>query len=162
MAGVGKTTVGKATADKVLKSFLDLDRSIELHCGVDIQTIFSIEGETGFRHWETEALRRIVTQRNNYVLSIGGGCILRSENRELLINKNNLVVQLYADINILVHRLSYSPSKRPLFNQVGVEDKVKQLCVERQKLYDNITDIKINTSKLRPSQVADIIANSLK
>lgn len=159
ITGVGKTTVGKLIAEKINKTFVDLDKNIELHCGVDIQTIFSIEGESGFRQRETSELNKVLTTKNDYVLSLGGGCVLKAENREMIMEKKNLVIQLYADIDVLVNRLSYSSSKRPLFNNSDVESKIMQLYNDRQDLYDSITDLKINTSKLRPVQVAQLIVD---
>jgi shikimate kinase len=157
ITGVGKTTIGKALADKLGKAFIDLDKNIELRCGVDIPTIFEIEGEAGFRDRETDELRRITNTHANYVLSIGGGCVVRAENRALLGSGSNLIVQLYADTATLVDRLSKSPSKRPLFANVDIEKKVMDLYQARKEYYDKVTDIKINTSSLKPSQVVEQI-----
>lgn len=157
ITGVGKTTIGKALADKLGKDFIDLDKNIELRCGVDIPTIFEIEGEAGFRDRETDELRRIINTHTNYVLSIGGGCVVRAENRALLGSGSNLIVQLYADTATLVDRLAKSPSKRPLFANVDIEKKVMDLYQARKEYYDKVTDIKINTSSLKPSQVVEQI-----
>ncbi|MFN8770293.1 MAG: shikimate kinase [Neisseriaceae bacterium] len=161
ITGVGKTTVGKIIAEKLNKSFIDLDKNIESNCGVDVQTIFSIEGESGFRIRETNELKRILGAENDYVLSLGGGCVLKAENRDIIAHSNNLVVQLCADINVLVDRLAYSASKRPLFNNSDVESKVTELYQERQELYDSITDLKVNTSNLRPVQVAELVVDKI-
>ncbi len=159
ITGVGKTTVGKLVAEKLNKVFIDLDRSIELHCGVDVATIFAIESEIGFRQRETEELRRIVDNASDYVLSVGGGCIVKPENRNILSLSNNIIIQLHADIEILVHRLMKYPSKRPLFsseNNIEMEKKIIKLYEDRREAYDLITDIKLNTSTMRALQVAEL------
>ena len=59
MMGAGKTTVGRALAKKIGRKFIDLDHAIVDRCGVDIPTIFDIEGEEGFRRRETEVLQEV-------------------------------------------------------------------------------------------------------
>ncbi|MDQ5921162.1 MAG: shikimate kinase [Pseudomonadota bacterium] len=162
ITGVGKTTVGRALADNLGKEFYDLDKNIEQHCGVDIPTIFEIEGEAGFRTRETDELRRIIDNKYGFVLSVGGGCITRMENRTILTNGPNVVIQLYADIDILVERLSKSIARRPLFNNVDIGNKVAELYRSRKDYYDSITDFKINTSMLKQPQVILEITAYLK
>ncbi len=157
ITGVGKTTVGKILSEKLNKEFMDLDRNIELHCGVDIPTIFSIEGETGFRDRETNELRRVIEGHSNYVLSVGGGCVVSLENRNIILTGNNIIVQLHANLNTLVERLMKSPFKRPLFNNVTIESKIVELIEARKNIYDEFSDIKLNTSNLKATQVADLI-----
>ena len=159
ITGVGKTTIGKVLAENLHKTFIDLDKKIEQHCGVDIPTIFEIEGETGFRNRETKELRRILSNNSEFVLSIGAGCILRKENRNLISNGSTVVVQLYADTDTLVHRLSKSATRRPLLKDTDVKSRIDELHNSRKNYYDSISDLKVNTALLKPFQViAEIIA----
>ena len=52
LMGSGKTTVGKLTAKKLEKSFIDSDHLIEERSGVRVPLIFEYEGEEGFRKRE--------------------------------------------------------------------------------------------------------------
>jgi shikimate kinase len=157
ITGVGKTTIGKTLAETLQTEFIDLDKNIEQHCGVDIATIFAIEGEGGFRERETDELRRTLKIEGGFVLSVGGGCILRKENRQLISAGNNVVVQLYANIDILVERLSKSSTKRPLLQNDDMSVKITELYNSRKEYYDRITDFKINTSNMKPIQVVEEI-----
>jgi len=47
--GAGKTSVGRRLAVHYGLSFIDLDQEVEQHCGVDVSTVFEVEGEAGFR-----------------------------------------------------------------------------------------------------------------
>ena len=53
--GAGKTTIGRQLADFLLnRPFIDVDNEIEARTGADIQWIFDMEGEEGFRDRETK------------------------------------------------------------------------------------------------------------
>ncbi len=156
ITGVGKTTVGKIVAEQLGRKFIDLDKMIEQRCGVDIATIFSIEGESGFRARETDELRRIIQEEDNFVLSVGGGAILSAENRRLM--SYHFVIQLFANINVIVHRLSKSHGKRPLFQNTSIQQKVMDLYKARQEHYNQLSDLNINTSNSKPESVGEFIA----
>lgn len=162
VTGVGKTTIGRLMADTLDKEFIDLDKSIELRCGVDIPTIFAIEGEEGFRERETLELKETLSKRHNFILSVGGGCVIKAVNRKLISNSHNTVVQFYADIPTLVERLSKSVNKRPLFKDVDVASKVAALYAERKEFYDTVTHLTFDTSGMRPNQVVDEVIRQLK
>ncbi len=162
ITGVGKTTIGKLLADSLNRQFIDLDKYIENSCGVDIPTIFELEGENGFRDRETDALNSVMNNNDNYVLSLGGGCVIRPENRQLIMYNNNLVVQLIADLDIIVHRLSRSPNKRPLLANQNLKQKIEELYNARRDLYAIVSDLTINTTKLKPHNVIEIVADNLK
>ena len=158
---VGKTTIGKALAESLQIEFIDLDKNIEQHCGVDISTIFAIEGESGFRERETDELKRTLDINNTFVLSVGGGCVLSKENRRLIASGANVVVQLYSDLEILVERLSKSAGKRPLLKDEDISSKISQLYQSRKEFYDQITDFKVNTSNMKAIQVVEEIVTHL-
>lgn len=161
ITGVGKTTIGKFLADSLNRKFIDLDKFIETSCGVDIPTIFELEGENGFRDREFEALNQVINNEDDYVLSLGGGCVIRAENRQVITRNNNLVVQLIADLDIIVERLSRSPNKRPLLANQDLKKKVEELYSTRKELYEMVSDVTINTTKLKPYQVIDIVEKYL-
>ena len=163
IAGVGKTTIGKQIAKGLDKEFIDLDKSIELRCGVDIPTIFEIEGEEGFRKREHFELEHVLAKSDNYVLSVGGGCIVSKHNRDLIVNSHIFVVQLYATIPVLVERLSKTSGTRPLLNGVkDPTDKITQLYQKRKQFYDEIANLTIDTSDLRPTQTVETIIEHFK
>ena len=81
--GSGKTTVGKQLSKTLSKKFIDTDHLIEQRTGVDISTIFELEGEDGFRLRETHLLEGLLNQKD-LVIASGGGIILSQLNRKLL------------------------------------------------------------------------------
>lgn len=162
ITGVGKTTIGKYLADYLGKQFIDLDKYIETTCGVDIPTIFELEGEDGFRNRETLALKSVLNHCDDFVLSLGGGCVIRAENRQIIMRDKSLVVQLFASLDIIAQRLIKSPNKRPILANQDVKQKIEILYEARKEMYEMVSDITINTTTLKPIQVISKIVSFAK
>lgn len=88
MPGSGKTTTGKALAEKTGKTFVDTDEIIVSGYG-NISDIFAVRGETFFRDAETEAVKEASTL-NGAVIATGGGAVLRKENVDFLRQNGKL------------------------------------------------------------------------
>lgn len=161
ITGVGKTTIGRFLAEKLQKQFIDLDKYIETIAGVDIATIFALEGELGFRERETRCLRQVIANNHNYVLSLGGGCVIKADNRQIIYQSSSKVVQLLAEVDSLVERLAKSPHKRPLLANQDLATKIKALYQQRQEFYHKVSDLTINTTNLKPHQVIEQIQQFL-
>lgn len=161
MPGVGKTSIGANLGYKINQPFIDLDKSIEDRYGVDIPTIFAIEGEAGFRQRETDELSRLLTQnlnQPNIVLSVGGGTISQQVNRNLIKTINSIIIWLYADIEILIERVSKSTHRRPvLAKETNIKQKIIELQDIRHQQFKDFADFTLNTSNLRIPQISDKI-----
>ena len=131
--GAGKTTIGKALAEKLSWDFIDTDAEIEKEQGRKISEIFETEGEQAFRDMETRLLKKLEKSEERFVLSIGGGMPVREENRELL-RQIGTVVYLKATKEELVRRLSGDAS-RPLLQGGALEEKVAALMAARESIY---------------------------
>ena len=131
--GAGKTTIGKALAEKLSWDFIDTDAEIEKEQGRKISEIFETEGEQAFRDMETRLLKKLEKSEERFVLSIGGGMPVREENRELL-RQIGTVVYLKATKEELVRRLSGDTS-RPLLHGGALEEKVAALMAARESIY---------------------------
>ena len=131
--GAGKTTIGKALAEKLSWDFIDTDAEIEKEQGRKISEIFETEGEQAFRDMETRLLKKLEKSEERFVLSIGGGMPVRAENRELL-RQIGTVVYLKATKEELVRRLSGDAS-RPLLQGGALEEKVAALMAARESIY---------------------------
>lgn len=83
MPSSGKTTIGKALAEKLGKTFVDLDEEIVRRAGKSIPDIFAQEGEASFRRLETEAAAE-AAKHTGQVISCGGGIVKTPGNARLL------------------------------------------------------------------------------
>ena len=95
MPGCGKTTVGRALAGKLGRTFVDLDEEIVRRAGMSIPEIFAREGEAGFRERES-ALVREFGEHTGLVVSTGGGVVTRRENY-IPLKQNGLLLHLRRD-----------------------------------------------------------------
>ena len=95
MPGCGKTTVGRALAEKLGRTFVDLDEEIVRRAGMSIPEIFAREGEAGFRERES-ALVREFGEHTGLVVSTGGGVVTRRENY-IPLKQNGLLLHLRRD-----------------------------------------------------------------
>ncbi len=140
--GVGKTTIGRRLASVLDKTFVDSDREIEKRTGVDISLIFEIEGEAGFRSRESKIVDEL-TQRPGIVLATGGGAVLDPENRQRF-RQRGFVIYLHASINHLLQRTAHD-KKRPLLQTQDPRNRLQGILAEREPLYNEIADLKIET-----------------
>ena len=144
MPGAGKTTVGRALARRMAKTFHDSDHEIEARTGVAVRVIFEIEGEPGFRKRESETIDRM-TQLENVVLATGGGAILDPANRECLTSRG-FVIYLHAQPRELWHR-TRRDNARPLLQGADPRARLEQLYAVRDPLYRDMADLIVDTGR---------------
>ena len=152
----GKSTLGKKLAQTLEIDFLDTDNEIEKKAGAEISWIFEVEGEEGFRERERKALQKSA-EKDNVVISTGGGIVTIEENRDLMIAKGK-VVYLKTPIEIQLKRTE-NDKKRPLLSQGSREQTLRVLKKERDPQYEEIADITINQDqqKNRNAVIDEII-----
>tara|TARA_B100001778_G_scaffold107988_1_gene88400 strand:- start:1312 stop:1809 length:498 start_codon:yes stop_codon:yes gene_type:complete len=114
MPGSGKSTMAKFLCSQISLSFYDLDLEIEKNEGKNIREIFKENGENYFREIETLTLKKIIKEKNNFILATGGGTPCFNDNMNL-INKYGISIFLDTSLDILKERIARN-NKRPLFN----------------------------------------------
>lgn len=134
MPGCGKTTVGRALAGKLGRTFVDLDEEIVRRAGMSIPEIFAREGEAGFRERES-ALVREFGERTGLVVSTGGGVVTRRENY-IPLKQNGLLLHLRRD------PASLPTDGRPLSQATAPEE----LWRRRAPLYAAFADGEIDNN----------------
>lgn len=113
--GCGKSTVGRALADELGWSFIDLDEDIEKAAGCTISHIFETRGEAAFRELETGALKkRVASVRSGrpQVISLGGGAFSTEENFDLAFN-HGITIWLDTPYELIEGRVA-AETHRPL------------------------------------------------
>ncbi len=110
--GAGKTTVGKALANRLGVTFYDLDWYIETRMRKKVPEIFAEKGEEGFRKIEYNMLHE-VAEFENVVISCGGGTPCFFDNIDYM-NTDSDVVYLKATPEVLYQHLLMCKGQRPL------------------------------------------------
>lgn len=158
LMGAGKSTIGRNLAKQLNKDFYDSDRVIEDRTGVDIATIFEIEGEQGFRDREEQVIKELC-QSKNIVLATGGGSILREENRKNM-KKYGHVVYLCTTAELLYSRIRYDKS-RPLMQNKNPLETLRKLLREREPFYKEVADTIIITGKQKAGVIVKRVEEAI-
>ena len=132
--GTGKSTVGKKLAHNLKLPFIDLDRVIETNTGMPISQIMEQQGELTFRDLESTALRNLLNEKES-VVALGGGALLRDENRNIA-ESNGKVLLLMAELSTLLERLHYEAGNRPLLAG-NLHEKLNSLLSKRAEHYNS-------------------------
>jgi shikimate kinase/3-dehydroquinate synthase len=162
--GSGKSSVGKALAERLRLPFVDLDHVIAGSAGQAIPQIMERQGESAFRAMETEALKRFGSQSPS-VIALGGGTLLRAENRRFA-EQSGQVVFLDADFAALTGRLREDQTRRPLLAG-NLEEKLRALLEQRNEHYGSFA-VRVSQSgqfirdfQKTPEQIASEIQQKL-
>ena len=132
MPGSGKSTIGRLLSEKAGRAFIDTDDIISEKYGV-ISDIFSEHGEEYFRNLETEAVKQ-AAKNSGFVISTGGGAILRKENVDAL-RQNGVIFFLNRPLEDIM-----PTSDRPLSSDF---EALKKRFDERYDKYKAAMDYEI-------------------
>ena len=168
LPGSGKTSVGKALHEQHSWSWIDVDVEVERSTGRSIAELIRVEGEQLFRAEESKLLQQAL-KSGVQVVSVGGGALMREDNRDAL-KKGALVVHLQVSEDVAAMRVledeqsqHASGVKRPvLFNRDGeINFKsalagMQKLSREREKNFE-IAQLKVWTDFSDPLKIAALV-----
>jgi shikimate kinase len=159
--GSGKTTVGRRLADRLWQPFVDSDEEIVKRAGKSIKEIFERDGEPAFREIESAVVRDLCAVRDQ-VISLGGGAVLREENRAAIRAAGaNKVVYLRCDPEVLCQRICADPAttaNRPNLTAAGGLEEVKHLLAVREPLYRQTMTAELDVTNLSPVEAVQYVA----
>lgn len=107
----GKSTIGRALAERMGMPFADMDEEIEAAAGMTVADIFARHGEAAFRQMEGDMIGRLL-DGDAKVIATGGGTFVDREGRSKLSASTD-TVWLDPAFEILLSRLCNSAA-RPL------------------------------------------------
>jgi len=147
--GAGKSSLGKLLAKNLSLEYVDMDNLIVKKSGRESDSeIFDKDGEAVFRELES-AVSKNLQNKDNLVISTGGGIIMNKLNMEHL-KHNGIVIFLKNSFQTSKGRIS-KKNPPPLFRD---KNKAKKLYQLRLPLYTQYADIIIETDN---KQLSDIV-----
>ncbi len=158
--GAGKSSVGRRVADSLGLYFVDTDDLIVDRAGKPIPQIFADDGEEAFRDLETAVLEACADEDDGKVFSTGGGIVLRERNRDLL-GRLGFVVWLRASEAGIWERVKNN-RERPLLQTENPRETIRLMMADRDSLYEDACDIRIDTDDLDLDETAYGIVESAR
>ena len=140
--------MGKALANSLKLSFIDLDYWLQNTYRKTVADLFKEKGETAFREIERKALLEVASFEE-VVISTGGGTPCFFDNMDVM-NSFGTTIYLKADMEEIAARLKASKNIRPLLMEKKPEELVDFITthlIERELFYEK-AQIVFHTDRL--------------
>lgn len=138
MAGVGKSTIGRALAKRLGCTFIDVDSLIKEKTCMSLQALIDTRGDSALIRLEEEAVLSLELRRDSIISP--GGSVVYSEKAMNFLKENSTIIFLDAPFRRIIKRIR-NPGKRGL---VGFKDRsLRELFEERLVLYRKYADITV-------------------
>lgn len=156
LRGSGKSTLGRALANELGRSFVDLDDAVAGRARLrDAGAVIREHGLPAFRAMETRALDAVLDAVPGCVLALGGGTPIAPGASDLLLEEQRQatlsIAYLRAMPATLAGRLELQPHiDRPALI-AGASDPMEELTgvyAERDPIYDGIANTVVETDGL--------------
>jgi len=162
--GAGKTSVGRALAQRLNWPFEDLDERIERLEGRSVPEIFRDSGESEFRRAEHAALKQVLEEIRKgavRIVALGGGAFAQENNLALL--KAALVPTVFLDAPVeelwqrCCRQASDLGAERPLLRGI---DPFRELYDTRRPSYLQAS-LRVQTGRRSLEEIACEISETL-
>jgi shikimate kinase len=160
--GAGKTTVAAVLARRLGWDWIDADVEIERRAGKSIADIFADSGEPAFRELEAAVVADLC-RRDRAVLALGGGAVLRDDNRRA-IRGCGAVVWLRASVEAIARRIAADPAtsaRRPNLTAAGGREEIERLLEVRTPSYQACATLEVDTEDKSPVEISEEILVAL-
>jgi len=148
--GSGKSTLGRAVADRLGLAFVDLDDAVRARFDdTPISVIWRTHGEPAFRAAEADACAELLS-RDDLVLALGGGTPMQPRAAEALRESPAVKLYLHAPAEVLhdrIHADATSTAQRPALTSAGGGlEEVSRVLAEREPTFRALADHTIDTT----------------
>jgi shikimate kinase len=144
MMGSGKSTVGRALADRTGWPYVDNDELLDELVGATPKEILARDGEVALRQAESAALRRGLETEAPRIVGVAAGTVIDADNRAALTD-GGAVVWLRATPQTLEKR-SMGAAHRAWLEEGGAA-WIRETAAERDPLYASVADLIIDVDE---------------
>lgn len=152
--GTGKTTIGRAVAQRLGYAVIDSDHEIERLAGKPVTEIFAQEGEKAFRLMERNFVET-GHPASRQIVACGGGLIVPDGMLDLLHEKG-VVICLHASLETILKR-TQGQRHRPLLNVEDPDERIRTLYAARESVYRRSGTIILTDGRSLHDIVAHVI-----
>lgn len=133
LPGSGKSTVGRALAERIEWDFVDLDAEIVRKEAKSVSQIFAENGEERFRDLEALATSEL-RDRQKLIIAPGGGWVTRPATVALL-RPPAILVYLQVPPQVAAARIERESDERPLLSGSKLPARLEALLLDRERFY---------------------------
>lgn len=152
----GKSSVGKAIAQRLNYPFKDADEEIVRENKITISEMVAEKGWQFFREKERKVIHRL-SLLQDHIIATGGGAVLNPDNIADM-KHSGFVVWLKAKPETIKKRMlsdNLTQEQRPALTDKGLIDEIAETLAFRNPLYEKAMDVCIDTDNL---EIRDIIS----
>lgn len=146
--GCGKSTLGKALAQKQKLRFIDFDAYLEENEKQKIAEIFEKKGEIYFRKQESKYLDALLKAEEDAVISLGGGTPCYGDAMERIKAAAGTSVYIQVPVAELASRLWSQRDHRPVLKHQDTPEKLEEFVRKHlfeRSFYYNQADVILRT-----------------
>jgi XRE family aerobic/anaerobic benzoate catabolism transcriptional regulator len=153
--GAGKSSIGRALAERLARPLIELDARIEGLAGMTVAQIWDLHGEATYRELERAALERLLAAAPRAIVATGGGIVTDPATFELL-RERTVTIWLRAPADVHWERVVAQGDQRPMGSDPRAMELLRRLMHEREPLYRRAHHV-VDTHDASIEQVVDRI-----
>jgi shikimate kinase len=160
LMGSGKSTVGRLVAERLGRTFVDVDEVIEARTGMTVRQLWERGGEVAYRPLERDIVIEVLCGDRSDVIAVPAGAVEDPLVRETIEWSPSFTVWLRGEVTTLASRVG-SSGHRPLLgtDPIGV---LTAQAAERAATYAALADLVLDVEGHSPEELADTVVAAVE